>query len=102
MAQIDDMHESRRGLAMSAAIAGAIGALLWRLVRLPVYSILVLCEPVLRVGFTTLALLGLLTAVVLEFSGSAPRFPFWGAMLFFSCCGVLPLVYRAALRLFAP
>jgi len=71
------------------------------LVRLPIYWLLLICEPILRIGFATIAVLGIVSAVVLEFSGSAPHFPFWGALLFFGCCGLLPLLHRAALRLLA-
>jgi hypothetical protein len=78
---------------------GAIGAMTWKLVRLPIYCALVICEPILRIGLTTLAVLGIVSAVVLEFSGSAAHFPFWGALLFFGCCGVFPLLYRALLLL---
>jgi len=80
---------------------GAIGALIWMLVRLPIYRLLLICEPILRIGFTTIAVLGMIAAVFIEFSGSAPHFPFWGALLFFGCCGLLPLLHRAALRLLA-
>jgi hypothetical protein len=80
---------------------GAIGALIWMLVRLPIYWLLLIFEPIHRVGFTTIAVLGIISAVFLEFSGSAPHFPFWGALLFFGSCGLLPLLHRAALRLLA-
>jgi hypothetical protein len=69
------------------------------LVRVPIYYALLICEPILRIGLTTVAALGIASAVVLEFSGSAPHFPFWGALLFFGCCGVFPLLYRALLLL---
>lgn len=46
---------------------GAIGALIWMLVRLPIYWLLLICEPILRIGFTTIAVLGIISAVVLEF-----------------------------------
>jgi len=80
---------------------GVIGALIWILIRLPVYWLLLICEPILRIGFTTIAVLGIVSAVFLEFSGSAPHFLFWGALLFFGCCGLLPLLHRAAMRLLA-
>jgi hypothetical protein len=80
----------------------ALGSWPWTLVRLPIYFVLLICEPMLRIGFTTIALLGLVTAVVLKFSGSAEHFPFWRAVLFFGCCGLLPMLHRAALRLFTP
>ena len=80
----------------------ALGSWAWTLVRLPIYCVLLICEPMLRIGFTTISLLGLVAAVVLKFSGSAEHFPFWHAVLFFVCCGMLPVLHRAALRLFAP
>lgn len=92
---------NRRPLAVAGAVAGASGALVWRALRLMVYGALVIAEPVVRFCFTTIALLGMLAAVVLEFSGSAPHFPFWQALLFFGCCGMVPLVYRGILRLLA-
>ena len=99
MSQADELHrEGGRGLAA----IGAIGSVLFRLIRLPVYGVLVICEPIVQIGLSTIALLGLVATLVLEFSGSAPRFPFWEALLFFGCCGALPLLYRALMRLFAP
>lgn len=80
---------------------GAIGAMTWNFVRLPIYYALRICEPILRISLTSLAVLGIVSSVVLEFSGSAPHFPFWGALLFFGCCGLFPLLHRALLRLFA-
>jgi hypothetical protein len=80
---------------------GVIGTLIWMLIRLSIYWLLLICEPILRIGFTTIAVLGFVSAVFLEFSGSAPHFPFWVALLFFGCCGLLPLLHRAALRFLA-
>lgn len=80
---------------------GAIGEATWKLMRLPIYYALVGCEPVLRIGLATVAVLGILSTFVLEFSGSARHFPFWGALLFFGCCGVIPELVRALLRLLA-
>ena len=103
MERIDDVRVTNRQVfAVAGAAARVSGVLIWRVLRLPVYGALVLSEPVVRFCFTTIALLGILAAVVLEFSGSAPRFPFWQAMLFFGCCGMVPMLHRGALRLFAP
>ena len=77
---------------------GVIGALMWTLIRLPIYWLLLICEPIVRIGMSTLALLWIFSAIVLKFSGSAPHFPFWGSLLFFGCCGLLPLLHRTALR----
>lgn len=80
------------------SMLGVIGTLIWRLIRLPIYWLLLICEPILRIGFSTIAVLGFFSAIVLKFSGSAPHFPFWGALLIFGCCGLLPVLHRAALR----
>jgi hypothetical protein len=99
LAQVDRI----RGESTPArAVLYASGALLWNLVRLSLYGILVVCGPVLQAVLITIALLGVVVSIVLEFSGSAPRYPFWEAMLFFFCCGALPHLHRAALRLLAP
>ena len=41
------------------AALGVVGALIWTLVRLPIYYLLLLCEPIIRIGMSTLALLGI-------------------------------------------
>jgi hypothetical protein len=79
-----------------------IGALAWKIVRLPIYCAFAVVEPFLRVGMTMIAVLGIISAGVLRFSGSAPDFPFWDALVFFSCCGGYPILHRALLRLLAP
>jgi hypothetical protein len=95
-------HAANRGtVERLCGVASDLLALCWRVLRLPVFTILVICEPVIRVCLTTLAVLGVCTSLVLEFSGAAPHFPLGGALLFFAGCGVLPLLYRAAIRLFA-
>lgn len=48
---------------------------LWRAVRLPVYTFLVILEPVVRIILGALALLGVLTALFFKFYG-VPHFPF--------------------------
>lgn len=103
MATIDELDAAGgRTPALSGAVALAVGVQVLRLIRLPVYAVLMICEPVVRVGLTTVALLGTIVAFVLEFSGSAPKFPFWGALLFFGGCGLMPRLYRAVLRVLSP
>lgn len=99
----DSPDAGNRGVLVAVCeVAGGITALAWKLIRLPVYLVLVIGEPVVRIGMTTIALLGIFTSIVLAFSGAAPRFPLWGALLFFVGCGALPSLYRTAVRLFAP
>jgi hypothetical protein len=103
MVHFDNPDSETRGtFATLRDVGGGVTVLAWRVIRLPVYLVLVTCEPVVRIGLTTIAVLGILASIVLEFSGAAPHFPFWGALLFFASCGALPWLYRAAVRLFAP
>ncbi len=81
--------------------ARAIGAITWKLVRLPIIYALVISEPILRIGLTTIGVLGIVSAVVIELSGSAPNFPFWAALLFFGCCIFYPVLHLAFLRILA-
>ena len=103
MVHFDNLDAENRGAAATLSdFGGGVIVLAWRVIRLPVYLVLMTCEPVVRIGLTTIALLGILASIVLGFSGAAPHVPFWGALLFFASCGALPWVYRAAVRIFAP
>jgi hypothetical protein len=63
MSQASDMHrEGGRGLA----VIGDIGSVLFRLIRLPVYGVLVICEPIVQIGLSTIALLGLVATLFLS------------------------------------
>jgi hypothetical protein len=73
--------------------------LLWHAVRLPVYTFLVILEPVVRFILGALALLGVLMALFLKLYG-VPHFPF-ALMLGVSVgLGLILVGYYALLRLF--
>lgn len=77
---------------------GAIG-LLWQAVRLPVLALLVIVEPIARFVLSGLALLGVLTACLFEFSGAAPNFPFWQTIGISVGCVLALAAYYLLLRL---
>lgn len=74
-------------------------SLLWHALRLPVYVLLVILEPVVCFILGALALLGVLTAVFLKVYG-VPHFPF-ALMLGVSVgFGLMQVGYYALLRSF--
>jgi hypothetical protein len=73
--------------------------LLWHAFRLPVFMFLAILEPVVRFILGSLALLGVLTALLLQFYG-VPHFPF-ALMLGMSVgFGLMLAGYHALLRVF--
>jgi hypothetical protein len=78
--------------------ARKLGRMSWRVVRLPLLAVLQFVEPVARYVLTAIALLGTLVAFFLEFSKSAPRFPFWLVFGLSLGCGALVIVLNAVIR----
>ncbi len=66
---------------------------LWQLVRLPVFTVLVVLEPIVRLVLAGIALLAILISMFFEFSGAAPQFPFWGMLGLSLICGLMLLSY---------
>ena len=75
-----------------------IGFYLWQAIRLPLLAFLLIVEPVARFVLTAVALVGILVSFVLEFSGAAPRFPFWLMFGMSVGCGALVIVLNAIIR----
>jgi hypothetical protein len=71
----------------------------WQAVRLLILSFFVVLEPIIRVLFSGLAMLGVLMAFLFEFSGAAPDFPFWQTLAISSACVVVLVAYYWAIRL---
>ena len=92
---MDYQHSSEgsAGLALGAMIRAIV-----RVLTVPVAWVMAGCEPVIRVLFWSISVLGLLSALVIAGSGSAPHFPLVPALLVFAGCGIIPAVYRAILR----
>jgi hypothetical protein len=89
--------ESRQPIA--GDLLGGTLRLLWHAVRLPVYTFLVILEPVVRFILGALALLGVLTALFFKFYG-VPHFPFALVLAVSVGLGLMLVGYHALLRLF--
>lgn len=82
-------------------VGQAIGRLALAALRIgsvPVYLILAGCEPVVRILMFALSVLGIISTLVIGWSGSAPRFPFVVALLVFAGLSAVPVLYRSVLR----
>jgi hypothetical protein len=75
-----------------------MGRLGWRGIRLPFLALLMVLEPVARFVLTAVALLGILVSIFFEFSGAAPRFPFWLIFGLSIDCGALVIVLNVVKR----
>lgn len=88
----------------SSITAGiAVGALivLWHTVRIPVFVVLLLAEPFVRLVLCALGLLSILSALFYHFASSVPHRPSLVLLGFGVACGVTLLVYERLLRLFS-
>lgn len=83
---------------IESGFARRIGRFVWLGIRLPLLAFLVIVEPVARFVLTALALLGILMSFFFEFSGAAPRFPFWLIFGLSLSCGVLVIVLNSVMR----
>jgi hypothetical protein len=70
-------HDDRRELPGGRRLAWSILWLLWQAVRLPVLAVLIVFEPFVNLILTAFGFLGIVVALILEFSGDLVRFPFW-------------------------
>jgi hypothetical protein len=72
---------------------------LWSVVRIPIFAVLVVLEPLVSFVLTGLALLGLLTTFLFKLTGADPRFPFWGMLGASTGFAVALMGYHALIRL---
>jgi hypothetical protein len=80
-------------------VARATLRALWTAARLPVLTLLVILEPVVRVLLASLALLFVLVALILEWTAPAAlHVPFWGLLAVGIGCAWLLALYHFALR----
>ena len=85
----------RREFASAALLRG-----LWFLVRLPVFTLLAILEPVVALVFGGLALAGVLTTTFFVFI-HVPHFPAWTMLIISIGFGVALMFYEALLRFFS-
>jgi hypothetical protein len=83
---------------MESDFARKIGRVGWRGIRIPVVAFLIVLEPIARFVLAAVALLGILVSFFFEFSGAAPRFPFWVVFGLSLGCGALVVVLNAVMR----
>jgi hypothetical protein len=72
--------------------------LIWRLIRLPILTFLVIIQPVVGLLFGGLALLGILTSFFFRLSGAAPHFPFLMMLAISVGFGLVVIGYEALIR----
>jgi hypothetical protein len=85
----------QREFASAALLRG-----LWFLVRLPVFTLLVILEPVVALVCGGLALLGILTTIFFVFI-HAPHFPAWTMLIISIGFGMALTFYETLLRFFS-
>jgi hypothetical protein len=83
---------------MESGFARKIGRVGWRGIRILVVAFLIVLEPIARFVLAAVALLGILVSFFFEFSGAAPRFPFWVVFGLSLGCGALVVVLNAVMR----
>jgi hypothetical protein len=76
--------------------------LVWGTVRLPVFVLLRVAEPLVRIVLSVLGLLGVLMALFYRVAASPPHRPFWLLLGFGLSCGLARLLYERLLRFLAP
>jgi len=92
---------TRRDPGIARDISAVVLRVLWHLVRLPVFALLVLAAPLVRLALGALGLLSLLAALFYEFFSPLPHPPFWTLLGFAVGCGVTLLLYERLVRLFS-
>jgi hypothetical protein len=83
---------------IDSSFVGKMGRIGWHGIRLPFLALLMILEPIARFVLTAIALLGILVSLFLEFSGAAPRFPFWLIFGLSLSCGALVVVLNVVKR----
>jgi hypothetical protein len=91
----------RRDARFSGGIAAASLRVLYHLVRLPVFAVLVLAAPLVRLSLSALGLLSLLAALFYKLFSPLPHPPFWSLLGFAIGCGVTRVLHERLLRLFS-
>jgi len=89
----------RRHAGIAGGFAAAALRVLWHLVRLPVFAVLVLAAPLVRLALGALGLLSLLAALFYQFFSPLPHPPFSSLLGFAIGCGLTLLLFERLLRL---
>lgn len=97
----DSAWEGRNGIDLLLSGSRGLLGIAWHSVRLPVFALLVVFEPIFRVVLSTLAILSAFFAFFFEYLTALPRFPFWGMLAFSAGCALSLLFYYFLIRLFS-
>jgi hypothetical protein len=89
----------RREPSVATSIVVAALLVLWHAVRIPIFVVLRLAEPLVQLLLGALGLLSILGALFYKFLSPLPHPPFLLLMGFAVACGVTLLIYEALLRL---
>ena len=90
----------RRDNAEQPVLAVAVLRGLWFLVRLPLFTLLVVLEPVVALFLGGLALAGVLTTIFFVLI-HAPHFPAWTMLTISIGFGLALMLYETLLRVFS-
>jgi hypothetical protein len=91
----------QREPSIASGIATGALILLWHAVRIPVFAVLRLAEPLVRLVLGALGLLSILMALFYQFASSLPHPPLLALLGFAVACGITLLLYEQLLRLFS-
>ena len=89
-----------RDNAEQPSFAAVLGRGLWLIVRLPLFTLLVILEPVVALVLGGLALAGVLTTIFFV-AIHAPHFPAWTMLTMSVGFGLALMAYEAVLRVFS-
>jgi hypothetical protein len=87
------------GASRVARVLRAVLWIGWQALRLPLFVLLVIFEPIVRFVLSFLALLTASMALFFGVSGAAPRFPLLRMMAFAIVCYLALMSYYALLRM---
>lgn len=76
-------------------------SLLWQLIRVPVYLVLAILEPIVSLALSFLVLIALFTAVLFRFADPVPHFPVALTLGLALGCALLLGLYHGLMALFA-
>ena len=98
---MDRFHPTHpvEGESLAASIILQSLCLIWGAVRVSLFVVFRLAEPLVRILLTALGLLSILVALFYRLVSSPPRSPFWLLLGFGLGCGFALFLYEHLLRL---
>jgi hypothetical protein len=90
---------ARRKPSAAASLGWITLCVLWNALRLPVFILLRLAEPFVRLTLAALGMLSILGALFYQFASSLPHPPVFPLLAFAVGCGLTLLLYERILRL---